>query len=56
VVASNITILKLHVFMKFCYLVHHDVFGNISILKSPIITVGQLIGIFSNIVSKIEVK
>ncbi len=55
-VASNITILKLYVFMKFCYIVHWDVFGNMSILKSLVITVRQLIGIFFNIVSKIEVK
>ncbi len=38
--------------MKFCNIVHSDVFGNMSILKFPIISVGQLINIFSNIVSK----
>jgi hypothetical protein len=42
--------------MNFCNIIDWDGFVNMSMLKSSTIIVGQLIGIFLNVVSKIEVK
>ncbi len=47
---------KFILFMNFCNIIDWDGFVNMSMLKSPAIIVGQLIGIFLNVVSKIEVK
>ncbi len=47
---------KLILFVKFCNIIDWHGFVNMSMLKSPAIIVGQLIGIFLNVVSKIEVK
>jgi len=47
---------KLISFMNFCNIIDWDGFVNMSMLKPPTIIIGQLIGIFLNVVSKIEVK
>ncbi len=47
---------KLILLMNFCNIIDWDGFVNMSMLKSSTIIVGQLIGIFLNVVSKIEVK
>ncbi len=47
---------KLILFMNFCNIIDWDGFVNMSMLKSPAIVVGKLIGILFNVVSKIEVK
>jgi hypothetical protein len=55
-VALNIEIIKLHLFMKFGNIVDWDIFVDMHLLKSPIIIGEKFIGIFSSIVSKIQVK
>jgi hypothetical protein len=46
VVVSNITLLKLLLFMKFCNIIDWDGFVNMPMLKSPTIIVGELIDIY----------
>ncbi len=55
-VVSKETSCKPYLFMIIFSSIDYNVFVNISILKSPIITVGQFVSVFSRIGFKIEMK
>jgi len=50
---NNLKIIFIH---KFCNVVDSIVFVNIFMLKSPIIMLGELVGIFQIMFSKMELK
>jgi hypothetical protein len=48
--------LNTYLFIMFCNVIDYDVLVNMSTLKSPIVTIGQSMGIVFQLVFKIEIK